>query len=149
MRVRTDFYARVWQLLHAVEAVWFGAPGPEAARLDAAVVRSDYTAQERDFAHVIEPFIARLADPRYRTLTLEALNVLAEYTARHPGKRLCGGDLDTDGGLSLDRLIHAAVAHLPLEAEGNEARWSAAFAARPDQWAQALQQVATTHYRLA
>jgi phosphorylase kinase alpha/beta subunit len=145
IRVRTDFYTRVWKLLHAVDGLWVGNPGDPAGRINAHVARGDFTSHERDFAQVIESTLTRIRDPRYRALTLEALNVLAEYSGRHPGKRL---DCGPDAVIYLDRLIHAAVDRMNGAEDLNEDAWTRAFKARPDLLATALHQAAQSLHPL-
>jgi phosphorylase kinase alpha/beta subunit len=146
LRVRTDFYTRVWRLLHAVDGLWFGNVGDPAGRINAHVARGDFTSHERDFAHVIEAALTRIRDPRYRALTLETLNVLAEYSGRHPGRRL---DCGPDAVVMLDQLIHAAVDRLNGPGPLDEAAWAVAFNAAPDVLAQALQAAAEELHPLA
>jgi phosphorylase kinase alpha/beta subunit len=133
-RVRSDFYARIWSLLHVCNGLQFGEPGDAAGRIDAAIARADWTAWERDFGLVIETRLERISSPAYRTFCLEALNVLA---ARHEAEP----DWRHDGDIALDRLIHGAVDLVWGRAKTPTPRdqaWAMALAARPDVMARAL-----------
>jgi phosphorylase kinase alpha/beta subunit len=132
IRVRTDFYARVWGLLGACDRLIIGAPDDPDSALDAALARADRTAQERDFGLGIEAQLARIESPAYRAFCLEALNVLALAHEADPQKKL-------KADLALDPLIHGAVAHLwahaaPLAKDA----WASAVRQPPDVFARAL-----------
>ena len=114
-RVGSDFFARLWSLLHVCPGIVFGANN----RLDAAVARSDLTAWEKDFALEIEVRLETIPDPAYRTFCLEALNVLANRHERDPDYRV-------DQDIILDDLIHDAVAWIWRNAGHGEPDWSQA-----------------------
>lgn len=114
-RVGSDFFARLWSLLHVCGGIVFGANN----RLDAAIARSDLTAWEKDFALEIELRLETISSPAYRTLCLEALNVLANCHERDP-------EFKITGDVILDDIIHRAAALLWREAGFGEADWSAA-----------------------
>lgn len=139
LRVRTDFYARVWALLHMVDGLRFGSPDDPGGRIDAEAARGDFTSHERDFAHLLEAPIVRIRDPRYRTLCLETLNVLAAWHERHPLLRLSPGR-----DVALDPLIHEAAAMLGRE-DGIDA-WKAIAEAAPDRVARALARAVEQHF---
>ena len=111
-RVGSDFFARLWSLLHVCPGIVFGANN----RLDAAIARSDLTAWEKDFALEIEVRLESIRDPSYRTFCLEALNVLANRHEQDPDFRL-------DQDIILDGLIHDAVAVIWREAGHGEPDW--------------------------
>jgi phosphorylase kinase alpha/beta subunit len=134
LRVRTDFYARVWSLLHVVDGLRFGSPDDPAGRVDARAARGDFTSHERDFAHVLEAPIVRIRDPRYRTLCLETLNVLAVWHERYPQLRFAPGS-----DVALDPLIHDAAALVARE-DGTSG-WGPVLTASPDRVARALAEV--------
>jgi phosphorylase kinase alpha/beta subunit len=112
-RVGTDFFARLWSLLHVCGGIVFGANN----RLDAAIARSDLTAWEKDFALEIEVRLETIPLPEYRTLCLEALNALANCHEMKP-------DFCVDGDIVLDELIHAAAASIWRVAGKGEPDWS-------------------------
>jgi phosphorylase kinase alpha/beta subunit len=114
-RVGSDFFARLWSLLHVCPGIVFGANN----RLDAAVARSDLTAWEKDFALEIEVRLETIPDPAYRTFCLEALNVLANRHEQDPDYRVAYDIL-------LDDLIHDSVALMWAEAGKGEPDWSQA-----------------------
>lgn len=114
-RVGSDFFARLWSLLHVCPGIVFGANN----RLDAAVARSDLTAWEKDFALEIEVRLETIPDPAYRTFCLEALNVLAN---RHEQD----SDYRVADDISLDDLIHDSVAWMWRVAGRGEPDWSQA-----------------------
>jgi phosphorylase kinase alpha/beta subunit len=114
-RVGGDFFARLWSLLHVCGGIVFGANN----RLDAAIARSDLTAWEKDFALEIEVRLEAIVSPAYRTLCLEALNVLANCHERNP-------DFKISGDLILDDIIHEAAALLWRETGRGEADWDRA-----------------------
>jgi phosphorylase kinase alpha/beta subunit len=112
-RVGSDFYARLWSLLHVCQGIVFGANN----RLDAAIARSDLTAWERDFALEIEIRLETIKSPAYRALCLEALNVLANCHEGDPAFQM-------EGDFILDDIIHGAAALIwRLEGRG-EADWT-------------------------
>lgn len=112
-RVGSDFYARLWSLLHVCSGIVFGNDN----RLDAAIARSDLTAWERDFALEIEMRLETLKSPAYRALCLEALNVLANCHEIDPA-------FQTQGDFILDDIIHAATALLWRTNGYGEPNWS-------------------------
>lgn len=134
LRVRSDFYARIWSLLHVCGGLQFGEPGDPAGRVDGAIARADWTAWERDFGLAIESRIERIRSPGYRTFCLEALNVLAARHENEPDWRVAGD-------IQLDVIVHAAVDliwHQRGAALPAEQAWGLALAARPDEIARAL-----------
>ncbi|MEN9874043.1 MAG: hypothetical protein RL186_940, partial [Pseudomonadota bacterium] len=112
-RVGGDFFARLWSLLHVCDGIVFGTNN----RLDAAIARSDLTAYERDFALEIEVRLQTIAAPAYRTLCLEALNVLANC---HERDKVFG----QNGDFVLDDIIHAAVGQLWQDQHGQAPDWT-------------------------
>lgn len=112
-RVGSDFFARLWSLLHVCPGIVFGANN----RLDAAVARSDLTAWEKDFALEIEARLETIPDPAYRTFCLEALNVLAN---RHERDR----DYYVAQDIILDDLIRDGVAWIWRHSGNGEPDWS-------------------------
>ncbi len=114
-RVGSDFFARLWSLLHVCPGIVFGANN----RLDAAVARSDLTAWEKDFALEIEVRLETIPDPAYRTFCLEALNVLANRHELDPDYRVAQD-------IVLDDLIHDAVAWIWRQAGNGEPDWKQA-----------------------
>jgi phosphorylase kinase alpha/beta subunit len=114
-RVGTDFFARLWSLLHVCGGIVFGADN----RLDAAIARSDLTAWEKDFALEIEVRLETIPLPEYRTLCLEALNALANCHEMDPNFRV-------DGDIVLDELIHAAAAKIWRDAGKGDPDWKQA-----------------------
>jgi phosphorylase kinase alpha/beta subunit len=114
-RVGSDFFARLWSLLHVCPGIVFGANN----RLDAAVARSDLTAWEKDFALEIEVRLETIPHPAYRTFCLEALNVLANRHEHDP-------DYFVTQDIVLDDLIHDAVAWMWRRAGNGEPDWKQA-----------------------
>jgi phosphorylase kinase alpha/beta subunit len=113
-RVGSDFFARLWSLLHVCSGIVFGANN----RLDAAIARSDLTAWEKDFALEIEVRLETIPFPEYRTLCLEALNALANCHEINP-------EFGVSGDIILDDIIHTAAAAIWRKAGRGEADWSA------------------------
>jgi phosphorylase kinase alpha/beta subunit len=114
-RVGSDFFARLWSLLHVCGGIVFGANN----RLDAAIARSDLTAWEKDFALEIEVRLETIAAPAYRALCLEALNALANCHERDP-------EFAVAGDVILDEIIHEAAALIWRQAGRDEADWTQA-----------------------
>lgn len=112
-RVGTDFFARLWSLLHVCDGIVFGADN----RLDAAIARSDLTAWEKDFALEIEVRLETIPLPEYRTLCLEALNALANCHEINP-------DFVVGGDIMLDDIIHSAAAQIWQDYGRGQADWA-------------------------
>jgi phosphorylase kinase alpha/beta subunit len=112
-RVGSDFFARLWSLLHVCGGIVFGANN----RLDAAIARSDLTAWEKDFALEIEVRLETIPAPSYRALCLEALNALANCHERDP-------QFAIEGDVVLDDIIHAAAARIWRDHGHGEPDWS-------------------------
>jgi phosphorylase kinase alpha/beta subunit len=112
-RVGTDFFARLWSLLHVCGGIVFGANN----RLDAAIARSDLTAWEKDFALEIEVRLETIPFPEYRTLCLEALNALANCHEANP-------DFGVEGDIVLDDIIHQAAAAIWRADGKGDADWT-------------------------
>jgi phosphorylase kinase alpha/beta subunit len=112
-RVGTDFFARLWSLLHVCDGIVFGAGN----RLDAAIARSDLTAWEKDFALEIEVRLETIPLPEYRALCLEALNALANCHENNL-------EFAINGDIILDDLIHSAAAQIWRQAGLGEPDWS-------------------------
>jgi phosphorylase kinase alpha/beta subunit len=112
-RVGSDFFARLWSLLHVCGGIVFGADN----RLDAAIARSDLTAWEKDFALEIEVRLETIAFPAYRALCLEALNALANCHERDPAFYVAGDVI-------LDEIIHEAAALIWRASGQGDADWN-------------------------
>jgi phosphorylase kinase alpha/beta subunit len=112
-RVGSDFFARLWSLLHVCDGIVFGTNN----RLDAAIARSDLTAWENDFALEFEVRLETIASPPYRTLCLEALNALANCHERN-------GEFSIKGDVVLDDIIHNAAALIWRRSCRGEADWN-------------------------
>jgi phosphorylase kinase alpha/beta subunit len=111
-RVGSDFFARLWSLLHVCGGIVFGANN----RLDAAIARSDLTAWEKDFALEIEIRLETISSPAYRALCLEALNALANCHESDP-------NFEVSGDIVLDDIIHNAAASIWRKAGQGEPDW--------------------------
>jgi len=120
-RVGEGFFLRIWRALHQIDGLVIGPISRPGQRIDAAHMRSDYTPMERKFANHIDDLLSAIEVPSYRTLTLEAMNVLACYCESNPSARIAGD-------IVLDDLVHAAVL-----ADGQEHAWARFSALPPDQ----------------
>ncbi len=112
-RVGSDFFARLWSLLHVCGGIVFGANN----RLDAAIARSDLTAWERDFALEIEIRLETIPAPAYRALCLEALNALANCHERDP-------NFTISGDVILDDIIHGAADKIWRDSGRGDTDWT-------------------------
>lgn len=101
-RVPDDFYARVWQLFQHTSGLIIGDKFERRNRLDSGIILSATTARERAFAWRIEHLLNKIPAPEYRQLNLEALTVLANFTAQNQTLRL-------DDYIVLDVVIGHAV----------------------------------------
>jgi phosphorylase kinase alpha/beta subunit len=118
-RVGEDFFDRVWRLLGRCDGLLVGQAHVHGARIESRIALSDHTPHERAFALLLEEALSGIADARYRTLTLEAINAAAT---------LCEVDREfaLSGDLSLDKAIDDSLRH--ADGVGDEGLW--AFLAR-------------------
>ena len=132
-RVPPDFYPRVWNLLRHCRGLIIGEKLEIRNRLDSALILSETTAGEKNFALWVEHLLNKMDASKYRQLTIEALTALAALVERTP-------DLQVDDYLVLDVLIGHAVRlcwldlHPAREADYEEdkpAAWQAFYDASP------------------
>lgn len=114
LRVATDFYERVWDLLEHADALVIGDKLDRRNRLDSAAERAATTPGERTFAQRVEHLLHRIPAPEYRRLSVEALETLAALSEADPALRF-------EGALALDVIIGHAVRRAWLEAHGGDA----------------------------
>jgi phosphorylase kinase alpha/beta subunit len=96
------FYVRVRQLSRHCRALVIGNALDGRNCLDSAIVRADTTPGERTFALQLEELLARIQEPAYRQLTVEALKAASDIVNANR-------DLQIDGPLVIDELLSAAV----------------------------------------
>ena len=101
-RVPPDFYPRVWNLLRHCRGLIIGDKLEIRNRLDSALILSETTAGEKNFALWVEHLLNKMDASKYRQLTIEALTALAALVERTP-------DLQIEDYLVLDVLIGHAV----------------------------------------
>ena len=132
-RVPPNFYPRVWNLLRGCRGLIIGDKLEIRNRLDSALILSETTAGEKNFALWVEHLLNKMDASKYRQLTIEALTALAELFERTP-------ELQIDDYLVLDVLIGHAVRlcwldrHPEREAvyeEDKPAAWQAFYDASP------------------
>jgi phosphorylase kinase alpha/beta subunit len=132
-RVPPNFYPRVWNLLRHCRGLIIGDKLEIRNRLDSALILSETTAGEKNFALWVEHLLNKMDASKYRQLTIEALMALAALVEQTP-------DLQIDDYLVLDVLIGHAVRlcwldrHPEREAsyeEDKPAAWQAFYDASP------------------
>ncbi|HTT13330.1 MAG TPA: glycoside hydrolase family 15 protein [Burkholderiaceae bacterium] len=97
------FYVRVRQLVGHCRGLVIGNALDSRNCLDSAIVRADTTPGERTFALQLEELLARIQEPAYRQLTVEALNAAADIVNANR-------ELQIDSQLVIDELLATAVA---------------------------------------
>ena len=149
-RVPNDFYRRTWKLLHHCHGLVIGDKLEQRNRLDSALILSEMTADEKNFAVWVEHLLSKIEFPEYRQLNTEAIQVLCEVAERQPELRI-------EESVVLDVLIGHAVRLAWLENhpereqnydEDKPAAWQAFYESSPPLCArflvQALQFLART-----
>lgn len=101
-RVPHDFYPRVWNLLRHCRGLIIGDKLEIRNRLESALILSETTAREKNFALWVEHLLNKMDASKYRKLTVEALTALAALVERTP-------ELQFDDYLVLDVLNGHAV----------------------------------------
>ncbi|PSB54938.1 glycoside hydrolase family 15 protein [Chamaesiphon polymorphus] len=101
-RVDRDFYPSVWRLLEHCKGIAIGDKLEKRNRLDSAIILSEMTPGEKNFALRIEHLLNKIVAPEYRQLNIEALMALAALSERNPA-------LNIEEYIVLDVLIGHAV----------------------------------------
>jgi phosphorylase kinase alpha/beta subunit len=96
------FHVRVRQLVGHCRALVIGNALDARNVLDGAIVRADTTPGERTFGLQLEDLLARIQEPAYRQLTVEALTAASDIVNANR-------DLQIDGQLVIDELLGTAV----------------------------------------
>ena len=96
------FHVRVRQLVGHCRALVIGNALDARNALDSAIVRADTTPGERTFGLQLEDLLARIQEPAYRQLTVEALTAASDIVNANR-------DLQIDGQLVIDELLNTAV----------------------------------------
>ena len=141
-RVAADFYRRTWKLLHHCHGLVIGDKLEQRNRLDSALILSEMTADEKNFAVWVEHLLSKIEFPEYRQLNTEAIQVLSEVAEHQPELRI-------EESIVLDVLIGHAVRLAWLEThreranhydEDKPAAWQAFYESSPPSCARFLVQ---------
>jgi len=141
-RVPADFYRRTWKLLHHCHGLVIGDKLEQRNRLDSALILSEMTADEKNFAVWVEHLLSKIEFPEYRQLNTEAIQVLSEVAEHQPELRI-------EESIVLDVLIGHAVRLAWLETyreranhydEDKPAAWQAFYESSPPSCARFLVQ---------
>ena len=87
-RLPEAFYPRVWRLLRCCEGLVIGDKLARRNRLDSALILSEMTPGESNFALWIEHLLNKIEAPEYRQLNIEALLALATLAEKDDGFRV-------------------------------------------------------------
>ncbi|AFY94818.1 glycoside hydrolase family 15 protein [Chamaesiphon minutus] len=109
-RVDRDFYPSVWRLLEHCKGIAIGDKLEKRNRLDSAIILSEMTPGEKNFALRIEHLLNKIVAPEYRQLNIEALMALAALSERNPALKI-------EEYIVLDVLIGHAVRLAWLDAD--------------------------------
>ncbi|MEM8603221.1 MAG: glycoside hydrolase family 15 protein [Cyanobacteria bacterium P01_H01_bin.121] len=101
-RIPQGFYANIWQLLNHTKGIVIGDKFERRNRLDSALLLTEMTAGEKNFALLVEHLLNKIDAPAYRQLNVEALITLASIIKQQP-------ELKIDDYLVLDVIIGHAV----------------------------------------
>lgn len=134
-RVGRNFYPNIWSLLEHCKGIVVGDKLERRNRLDSAVILSEMTAGEQNFALRIEHLLNKISAPEYRQLSIEALSVLAHFVAQNPA-------VYVERTIAIDVLIGHAVRLAWLERfpeqqtrynQDKAAAWAAFYGLAPEQ----------------
>jgi phosphorylase kinase alpha/beta subunit len=101
-RIPQDFFQQVWLLMKHCKGVVIGDKLERRNRLDSNLMLSEMTAEEKNFALLVEHLLNKIEAPEYRQLNIEALLELATIAANNP-------DLQIEEYIVLDVVIGHAV----------------------------------------
>lgn len=87
-RVPDDFYRNLWHLLEHCRGLVIGDRFDSRNRLESSLVLSSMTADEAQFAYLIEQILNQIRSPSYRQLTLEALFALMAFAEANPALKV-------------------------------------------------------------
>jgi phosphorylase kinase alpha/beta subunit len=87
-RVPDDFYRNLWHLLEHCRGLVIGDRFDSRNRLESSLVLSSMTADEAQFAYLVEQILNQIRSPSYRQLTLEALFALMAFAKANPGLKV-------------------------------------------------------------
>jgi phosphorylase kinase alpha/beta subunit len=107
-RVPKDFYPHVWLVMKHCKGLVIGDKLERRNRLDSALILSEMTPGEKNFALRVEHLLNKIEAPQYRQVNIEALMELAAIAQRNP-------DLQIEEYIVLDVLIGHAVRMAWLE----------------------------------
>jgi phosphorylase kinase alpha/beta subunit len=107
-RVPKDFYPHVWLVMKHCKGLVIGDKLERRNRLDSALILSEMTPGEKNFALRVEHLLNKIEAPQYRQVNIEALMELAAIAKRNP-------DLQIEEYIVLDVLIGHAVRMAWLE----------------------------------
>jgi phosphorylase kinase alpha/beta subunit len=133
-RVPAGFYPSVWNLLSHCKGLIIGDKLDRRNRMDSALILSEMTAGEKNFALWIEQLLNKMDASKYRQINIETLMALADLVKRAP-------DLVFDDYLVLDVIIGHAVRLAWLNAhperagcyeEDKAAAWQAFYESAPN-----------------
>jgi phosphorylase kinase alpha/beta subunit len=139
-RLPPQFYQQVWQLLKHCKGLVIGDKLERRNRLNSAIILSEMTPEEKNFALRIEHLLHKIGAPQYRQLNIEALTELAAIVTANP-------DFYLEDYLVMDVLIGHAVRLTYLEqfperrncyAEYKSDAWRQVYDSPPLHYAQSI-----------
>jgi phosphorylase kinase alpha/beta subunit len=139
-RLPSQFYQQVWQLLKHCKGLIIGDKLERRNRLDSAVILSEMTPEEKNFALRLEHLLHKIGAPQYRQLNIEALTELTAIVTANP-------DFYLEDYLVMDVLIGHAVRltyleqfpdHCKCYAEYKSDAWRQVYNSSPRQYAQSI-----------
>jgi phosphorylase kinase alpha/beta subunit len=101
-RIPQDFFQQVWLLMKHCKGLIIGDKLERRNRLDSHLMLSEMTAEEKNFALLVEHLLNKIEAPEYRQVNIEALLELATIAANNP-------DLHIEEYIVLDVVIGHAV----------------------------------------
>lgn len=101
-RVPDGFYPSVWRLMRHCQGIVIGDKLERRNRLDSALLLSEMTPGEKNFALQVEHLLNKIEAPEYRQATIEALMTLGALMDENP-------DLEIEDYLVLDAIVGHAV----------------------------------------
>ncbi len=141
VRQSDEFSSQVWHILSHCRGIYIGDRLERKNRLDAAI-QAQMTANEINFALIVDQLLGHIQAPEYRQLNIEALTVLTEIFQANG--HLCLGD-----DIILDALIGHAVRIAWLQRQPHTAdnyndhkasAWEAFYLLSPHNTANAIMQ---------
>ena len=136
IRLSTDFYKAVWQVLSRCSGLVIGDKYSLGSRIGSEITH-DSTPGERSFALLIEGELNNIESPAYRQLNIELLETLIDVLEDNP-------QIEIDGDLTLDIIIGYAVrlawqaSHTGNYNEQREQAWHAFYELTPNESRQAF-----------